>query len=63
MYGCIGYLFNLNSVPSPELMSNATLITTVVVSILGGVALMIVLCAIVGVVVMCTKRVQSKRGG
>ena len=63
MYGCIDYLFNLNSVPSPAPMSNATLTTTVVVSILGGVALMIVLCLIVGVVVMCTKRVQSKRGG
>ena len=43
-------------------MSNTTVIATVLGSILGGVAL-IVLCLIVGVVVMCTKRVQSKQGG
>ena len=55
--------FTLNSDPSLELMSNAAVIATALVSILGGVALMIVLCLIVGVVVMCTKKVQSKRGG
>ena len=55
--------FTLNSDPSPELMSNAAVIANVVVSVLGGVALMIVLGLIVGVVVMCTKRVQSKQGG
>ena len=55
--------FTLNSDPSPELMSTTAVIATVLVSILGGVALMIVLCLIVGVVVMCTKRMQSKQGG
>ena len=44
-------------------MSNTTVVATVVRSTLGGVALIIVLCLIVGVVVMCTKRVQSKQGG
>ena len=53
----------LNCVPYPAPMFNAAVIATVLVSILGGLALMIVLCLIVGVVVMCTKRVQSKRGG
>ena len=50
--------FTLNCVPYPAPMSNIAVIATVLVSILGGVALMIVLCLIVGVVVMCTKRMQ-----
>ena len=53
----------LNCVPYPAPMSNAAVIATVLVSVLGGVALMIVLCLIVGVVVVCTKKVQSKQGG
>ena len=43
-------------------MSNTAVIATVLVSVLGGVALMIVLCLIVGVVVIL-KKAQSKRGG
>ena len=63
MYGSVDYLFTLNSVPSPAPMSNATAIATILGSILGGVALVIMLCLIVVVVVICTKRVQSKQGG
>ena len=43
-------------------MSSAAVIATVLVSILGSMALMIVLGLIVGVVVILAKRVQSKRG-
>ena len=58
-------LYRVNCVPYPAPMSNTAVIATVLVSILGSVALMIVLCLIVVVVVMCTKRMQlqSKQGG
>ena len=53
--------FTLSSVPPPEPMSN-TVIAIVLVSTLGGIALMISLSLIVGVVVVF-KNAQSKQGG
>ena len=53
--------FTLSSVPPPEPMPN-TVIATVLVSTLGGVALMILLSLIVGVVVVF-RNAQSKQGG
>ena len=54
--------FTLSSVPFSAPTSNTTIISIVLVSTLGGVALMILLSLIVGVVVVF-KNAQSKQGG